>query len=147
MAKEREAISRDLPVAVELLAACTLVGAPLERALAVVSDALEGPLARQLRSILTKLELGADPVSVWRRLEADPALATLARTMVRSLESGAPPAEGLTRLAADRRRERQSALQGRARAVGVKSAGPLAACFLPAFMLVGVVPIVAGVFR
>ncbi len=28
----------------------------------------------------------------------------------------------------------------------MKAAGPLAACFLPAFMLIGVVPTIAGAF-
>jgi len=67
--------------------------------------------------------------------------------MQRSAESGAPLAEGLSRLAEDRRRERRTQTQVRARNVGVKAAGPLAACFLPAFMLVGVVPTVAGSFQ
>ena len=34
-----------------------------------------------------------------------------------------------------------------ARKVGVRSVVPLMACFLPAFILVGVVPIVAGLLR
>lgn len=148
VARDRELIARDLPAAAELLAACTMVGAPVDRAVAIVADALEGPLARRLRAVLLRLELGADPTTVWRQLALDePALATLARAVVRSLESGAAPADALIRLAADRRRDRTAVLQARARAVGVKSAGPLAACFLPAFMLIGVVPIVAGVFR
>ncbi len=67
--------------------------------------------------------------------------------MERSTESGAPLADGLTRLAEDCRRERRTETQLRARKVGVKAAGPLAACFLPAFMLVGVVPTVAGSFQ
>ena len=33
----------------------------------------------------------------------------------------------------------------RARRAGVQAVGPLAACFLPAFVLVGVVPVVVGV--
>jgi Flp pilus assembly protein TadB len=146
VAREREAIARDLPAAAELLAACTLVGTPLDRGLEVVTDALGGPLADRLQRVLVKLELGADPVTVWRQVGQDPAMATLARTLVRALESGAPPAEGLARLAADRRRDQRAQMQSRARAVGVKAAGPLAACFLPAFMLIGVVPMVIGVF-
>ena len=65
---------------------------------------------------------------------------------MRTAESGAPLVEGLSRLAADRRRERRTQTQLRARSVGVKAAGPLAACFLPAFMLIGVVPTIAGAF-
>jgi hypothetical protein len=35
-------------------------------------------------------------------------------------------------------------VESRARAVGVKAAVPLGVCLLPAFVLVGVVPLVAG---
>ena len=31
-----------------------------------------------------------------------------------------------------------------ARALGVRSAGPLGLCFLPAFVLIGIVPLVIG---
>jgi len=37
-----------------------------------------------------------------------------------------------------------AALEARARAAGVRSVAPLALCFLPAYLLVGVVPVVAG---
>jgi pilus assembly protein TadC len=50
-------------------------------------------------------------------------------------------------LAADEReRARWDALE-RARRAGVQAVGPLAACFLPAFVLVGVLPVVVGVAR
>ena len=66
--------------------------------------------------------------------------------MVRSAETGTALAESLDRLSADARRDRALALQSRARSVGVQAAGPLGLCFLPAFMLVGVVPTVIGGF-
>jgi pilus assembly protein TadC len=93
-----------------------------------------------------RLALGVDPVEEWGRLRADPTLASLARTMLRSLESGAPLASGLQRLAIDRRRELRTAGQVKARRVGVSTAAPLGLCFLPAFMLIGVVPTVVGTF-
>lgn len=146
VAREREQISRDLPIAVDLLAACAFVGRPPDSSLALVNRAVGGPLGVRLGAVTARLALGADPLVEWRRVCDDEMLAPLGRTMLRTLESGAPLAEGLTRLAADRRRERNAQVQLRARTVGVKSAGPLAACFLPAFMLIGVVPTVAGAF-
>ncbi len=50
----------------------------------------------------------------------------------------------MARLAEDLRAVTRSEMEGRARAVGVKAAGPLGLCLLPAFVLVGVVPLVAG---
>lgn len=146
VARERDQVARDLPVAVDLLAACAYVGRPPDQSLTIVARAIGGPLGVRLDVINARLALGADPYAEWRRVGRDDQLATLARTMLRTLESGAPLVDGLTRLAADRRRERRTQVQMRARTVGVKAAGPLAACFLPAFMLIGVVPTIASGF-
>jgi Flp pilus assembly protein TadB len=145
-ARARTEIARDLPLAVDLLAACAAAGRPVEDALRVVSAAVGGALCDRLDAICARLVLGADPLTEWRNAATDPQLGTLGRTMVRALESGAPLVDGLTRLAEDKRRERRTQAQLRARKVGVKAAGPLAACFLPAFMLIGVVPTIAGAF-
>lgn len=147
VARAREEIDRDLPLAVELLAACASVGRSPQELLPVVGRAMGGPLAERLAEVTARLSLGADPVAEWTRLSRDPQLEELGRTMLRSAEHGAPLVEGLIRLAEDRRRERRTTMQLRARSVGVKAAAPLAACFLPAFMLVGVVPTVAGSFQ
>ena len=50
----------------------------------------------------------------------------------------------MARLAEDLRRAARADVETRARAVGVKAAVPLGVCLLPAFVLVGVVPLVAG---
>ena len=146
-ARAREEVERDLPLAVELLAACADVGRAPQESLALVSRAVGAALGQRLSDVTARLALGADPIAEWKRLSRDPQLADLGRTLLRSAEHGAPLAESLTRLAADRRRQRRAVSQQRARSVGVKAAGPLAVCFLPAFMLVGVVPTIAGGFQ
>ena len=60
------------------------------------------------------------------------------------MESGSSVSEAMTRLADDLRRSARADVESRARAVGVKAAIPLGVCLLPAFVLVGVVPLVAG---
>ena len=40
--------------------------------------------------------------------------------------------------------ERRAAVEARAKAVGVRTVIPLGLCFLPAFLLLGIVPVVAG---
>ncbi len=144
--RTKDAIRRDLPVAADLLAACTAVGRPVEPSLEAVAHAVGGPLGARLEAVLARITLGGDPLGEWRRLSDDALLGPLARTLVRSLESGALLSDGLSRLADDRRRERRTETQVKARNVGVRSAAPLAACFLPAFMLIGVVPTIAGAF-
>ena len=60
------------------------------------------------------------------------------------METGAPLSSVLARIAEDMRRDRQVAVEVAARSAGVKAVAPLAACFLPAFLLLGVVPVVAA---
>ena len=66
------------------------------------------------------------------------------RCVLRAVDSGASVADAMTRLAEDLRRDARARVEGRARAVGVKAALPLGLCMLPAFVLVGVVPLVVG---
>jgi hypothetical protein len=51
----------------------------------------------------------------------------------------------MRRLAADLRDQADLASQAYARTIEVRAAAPLGVCFLPAFVLLGVVPLVAGV--
>ena len=64
--------------------------------------------------------------------------------MLRAAESGASVADAMARLADDLRLSSRAAVEARARAVGVRAALPLGVCLLPAFVLLGVVPLVAG---
>jgi Flp pilus assembly protein TadB len=147
LARARRETAQALPLAVDLLGACLSAGSPVPVAVDVVAAAVRGPLADRLRAVLARLEIGADPVTAWRLLDKDPVLASLARTMIRALESGAPIAAGLGRLGEDVRCRHRADRQREARSVGVRAAGPLAVCFLPAFMLIGVVPTVVAAFQ
>jgi Flp pilus assembly protein TadB len=142
--RRREQLAAELPAALDLLAACLAAGRPPGEALAAVTDAVGGPVAAELSIVSARLALGADPVAVWDGLTAHPVLAPLGRTMVRALETGAPVADGISRLVDDQRRNRRWDAEQRARSVGVQAAAPLALCFLPAFIAVGIVPTIAG---
>ncbi|MFY9915954.1 MAG: type II secretion system F family protein [Nocardioidaceae bacterium] len=143
-ARDRVRVERDLPLAVDLLAACADVGLPVQASVAPVGRAVGGPVGARLLDVSARLELGADPVLVWSRLGDDPAFAGFGHAMLRAHRSGAPVVDVLSRLSADRRRDLRTRSQATARAVGVKVAAPLAVCFLPAFMLIGVVPTIVG---
>jgi hypothetical protein len=73
--------------------------------------------------------------------------AALAITCARSERSGAPVGPLLAALAGELRDARRSAREAAARRVGVWAVLPLGVCFLPAFLLAGVVPVVAGLVR
>ena len=73
-----------------------------------------------------------------------PALAPLGRTLARSARTGEPVTEALERLGHELAARSRAEVEDEARRVGVRAAVPLGLCLLPAFLLVGVVPVVAG---
>lgn len=137
-------LARQAPVAADLLAATLVSGAPMRSALAAVMTAVAEPTSGRLGSVVAALDLGADPEEAWSTLVAEPALGSIAAAVVRSSRTGAPLSAVLARLADDLRRERRAVVEVAARTAGVRAVVPLAACFLPAFILLGVVPVVAA---
>jgi Flp pilus assembly protein TadB len=135
----------DLPVALDLLAACLSGGVPWGDAVDAVATAIGGPLGAELRGVAAQVRLGADPAVAWLALARDPVLAPLARTAARATHSGTALAPSLARLARDQRRSAHAAAAARARAAGVRAVAPLGLCFLPAFVLLGIVPAIAGI--
>jgi Flp pilus assembly protein TadB len=142
--RRRERLVAAVPHAVDLMAACLSVGLSPAAAVEQVAQAVDPPLAEELAAVCARLRLGVDPVAVWRDLAGHPQLGALGRTLARAVESGASVADAMLRLSGDLRGRARAEVEGRARAVGVKAALPLGACLLPAFVLVGVVPLVAG---
>jgi Flp pilus assembly protein TadB len=144
--RRRERLLADLPTAVDLLASCLAVGAAPESALVVVSRALEGPVGEELLAIHHRLELGVDPAQVWRGVAAHEQLGPLGRAVGRAHETGAPVGRAVHQLAEELRERARADVEARARSIEVKAAAPLGLCLLPAFVVLGVVPMVVGVF-
>lgn len=142
--RRRERLAAAVPQVVDLMAACLGAGLSPSAALEHVTSAVGGPAAEDLAAVLARLRLGVDPATVWRDLARHPQLGGLGRALARAVESGASVADAMQRLSGDLRRTARSDVESRARAVGVKAAVPLGVCLLPAFVLVGVVPLVAG---
>lgn len=144
--RTREELERDLPVAVHLLGACLDAGAATTGALDAVARALPGAVAEELALVRHRLALGIDPVTVWRELADHPQLRALGRAMARAHQSGASVRDAVAGLAAELEAQSRARTDALARSVEVRAAAPLGVCFLPAFLLLGVVPMVAGVF-
>ncbi|WP_344866235.1 type II secretion system F family protein [Planomonospora alba] len=142
--RERARITADLPLAADLMVACLRAGQPVTGALDVTVQAIGGPLGARLAWVGGQLRLGAVPEQAWLALADERALAPLARTMSRAALSGAPVADVLTRVSDDARHAARAASAAAARRVGVQAVAPLGLCFLPAFVFLGVVPVVAG---
>ncbi|MGW0810516.1 type II secretion system F family protein [Nonomuraea sp. NPDC002799] len=141
---DRQRIVADLPFAADLMTACLLAGRPVSAATEIAAKAVAGPLGQRLTWASSQLRLGADPAPTWACLARDPEMAALARAMSRAAQSGAPVADVLTRLADDAREKARAVSVATARNVGVKAVAPLGLCFLPAFVLLGIVPVIAG---
>lgn len=142
--RERDRVVADLPLAADLMVACLRAGQPITGAIDVTVEAVGGPLGERLAWVSGQLRLGAAPESAWQALAAEPPLAPLARMMSRAALSGAPVADVLTRLSDDSRHAVRAASAAAARRVGVQAVAPLGLCFLPAFVFLGIVPVVAG---
>lgn len=143
----RRAIDHDLPPAVDLFAGALRTGAAAGPALLLVADAIGGPVADELARVHRRLELGTDPATVWRDLGSSGPLAPVGRALARAHDSGASVALAAERLATELRERGATQVEARARSVSSRVAAPLGACFLPAFVLLGIVPLVAGMLR
>ncbi|WP_200215599.1 type II secretion system F family protein [Micromonospora coerulea] len=141
--RRREAA--DLPLAADLLAAALRAGAPLDRSVLAVADALGGPMADRLGRVGRTLLLGGGPAEAWSELLPVPGAERLVAAALRAANSGAALAGAFTRLADDLRADRSTAAEAQARRAGVPIVLPLGLCFLPAFILAGLVPVIVAV--
>ncbi|OKI24640.1 hypothetical protein A6A07_06490 [Streptomyces sp. CB03911] len=147
-AAEQEALARQLPLTAELLAACLGSCSSPSQAVSAVAHSVGAPMGRRLATISAELALGARPELSWGRVgEECPALAPLGRCLVRASVGGAPPAGPLLGLARAQRAGEARAAHARVRRAGVLATAPLGVCFLPAFVLISVVPVVIGLTR
>lgn len=142
--REREEVARELPHLVDLLASTLRAGADPVAGVEAVCRALPGPAAARLAPVIERGRWGSPPDEVWTSVADDEALAPLARAMVRSESSGASVVDVVERLADELEGEALAAAEDAARRVGVAAAIPLGVCLLPAFLLIGVAPTVAG---
>ena len=146
--RRRQQLIMEAPQALELLAACLATGLPSSAACGAVVEVFDGPVADDLGRVLAMLKLGVGEVLAWRTLRSHPQLGLPAEDLARAVESGTSMVEGLRHHARAAREARRAALQVRARAVGVRSVLPMMICFIPSFMLLGIVPaVVSAVFN
>ena len=103
-------------------------------------------LARLLNRAADLLALGADPATAWSNpiLPLDNQTEALMRLARRSATSGAALADGVAELADQSRHEATDAARAAAERASVLIAGPLGLCYLPAFLCLGIIPVVAG---
>jgi pilus assembly protein TadC len=137
----------DDPLAVasslEVFAACLSAGMPTARAASAASGLAPPSLAEVLRRAAELLALGAHPGTAWAG-QGEPQVAALLRLARRSAASGAALAQGVAELAEQSRADTADAAEAAAQRASVLIAGPLGVCYLPAFVCLGIVPVIAG---
>jgi tight adherence protein C len=150
-ARERESeIRAALPDALDLLAACALAGMGIDRALRTVAPDVAGPLGLALRETLRALDAGMHRHAAYRVLVERapvPEIRSLVRALERAERYGTSIAVTLVSQAREMRSRRRAAVEEAARAAPVKMLFPLVVCFLPAFILLTVAPVVLTALR
>jgi pilus assembly protein TadC len=132
--------------AFDVLAACLSAGMPVSAAAAATAMSAPPGLAGALRRAADMLALGGDPMTAWSNPGAalDRHAEALLRLARRSAESGTALAAGVAELAAQSREDAADVARATAERASVLIAAPLGACYLPAFLCLGIVPVVAG---
>jgi pilus assembly protein TadC len=142
--RRRRALAAQAPDVLDLLVACLASGSTVPAAVEATAAAVAAPAADVLGVVAAQLRLGADPVAAWAPVAAEPPFAALAASVARSADSGAALADALADAADELRARRRSEVESAARRIGVRLTAPLGLAFLPAFVLLGIVPVVAS---
>jgi pilus assembly protein TadC len=126
----------------ELIGAALDAGSGLGRSLELIARHAAPGLRRHLHPVVSALALGADWETAWRSSGDVPAeLVTLRSALGFAAVTGVPSSAILYAQAARLRREQFRAAERRAAALGVKLVVPLGLCSLPAFVCLGIVPV------
>jgi hypothetical protein len=129
----------------ELIAAALASGLPAVAAVAEVFAALGQPQPPALAAALAAPSRGGDPQRAWALAGAE--FEPLAQALTLAECTGAAAGPLLREFAAAARLDRSRQAKIAARKLGVQLALPLAVTILPAFFLLGIMPIVLGLAR
>jgi pilus assembly protein TadC len=143
---------RAVALVVDLLAGALAAGSPPDVAIDRVAAAVTAHGTPALRHAVEPLgrvgrllQLGSEPATAWAELDTVPGYRTVADCGRRCAGSGARLAQALAAVAVELRAVHQAEALSKAERVGVWSLLPLGLCFLPAFVCLGVLPVILGV--
>lgn len=148
--EREERVGATLPDALDLLSACALAGMGIDQAIRTVSRETAGPLGEALREMIRSLDAGTPRAAAYEilaRMAPSPDVRSLVRALRRAERYGTPVAPVLLAQAREVRSRRRAAAEEAARAAPVRMLFPLVLCFLPAFVLLTVAPIVLSALR
>lgn len=132
----------DTAMMLELVASMLHAGAGIGRSLELVARSAAPAIGESLRPVVAALSIGADWETAWQTpADAVTEVERLRDALAFAALTGAPSASILYAQAARERREQFRAAEKRAAALGVKLVVPLGLCSLPAFICLGIVPV------
>lgn len=149
-AERQEAIRRDLPDSLDLLALTVQAGLGFDSALDRVSEEIDGPLAGELKRTVGEMRLGESRVDALRKL-ADrsdvPELRSFVLAMIQADRFGISISRVLSVQADELRLKRRQRAEEQARKVPVKILFPVLLCIFPALFVVLLGPAVIQLYR
>ena len=145
--RQRAALAEAAPAAIDLLSACLLAGLNPHLGIQRVAERCPEALRAELGRVAADLDLGRSPAAALRAASERTGLDEL-RAAAAALDAaerwGMPPSEALAARAEALRIRARLAAEADAGRAGVRLAFPLVLCFLPAFVLLTVIPTMAG---
>lgn len=127
---------------IELFAMCLTSGLPVSGSTRAVSSAAGDSTVEHWRRIANLLAVGVAVDRAFLDVEHYPGFSDLARLVRRSADSGSAVAEGCQDLTSHLRQKAADQAVARAERAGVLMSIPLTGCFLPAFLVLGLAPVI-----
>jgi tight adherence protein C len=143
----REALDRDLPDFLDILAVTVTAGVGFRAALMRVSERFEGALATEMQLALSQVQHGASLRGAFQQLRDrsdSEALAEFVTAFLQSDELGAPLVEALNQIAQDQRREHAQRLRRQAARVAPRVTLVTSLVLVPGTLIVLLVGLILG---
>lgn len=134
--------AHDIATQIEFYAACLDAGLPTAAAATAVSQIATPATRAHWSHVAALLTLGVPAQAAWVGVEHIPGLEELARIARHSESTGAAVAAAARRIATRLRDTALDDATARAERASVLVAIPLTTCFLPAFLVLGLAPVI-----
>lgn len=147
VAADDDALMPEPTMILELMMVALRGGASIPHALRVVGASVGGPFGKAASGVGDSLLAGNEWESAWRQALAGPAgvaLASVEEALEPSWRHGSSPLPRMEAAVNALGRESHDRMEREAAKLQTSVLMPVGLCFLPAFIVVGVMPVVAG---
>ena len=137
--RRRDAIQREMPDGLDILAVSVEAGLSFDQSLARLREHMAGPLVQEFQLVLSELRVGESRANALRKMEERldiPEVSSFVHAMIQADQLGTPLAKMLRVQASEARRRRQVAAEERAMKAPVKMLLPIAIFIFPVMFVV-----------